>query len=49
MSGSVVKRLVKDMKVNGFDQNQPVSDGHHRVEAAIKTWIDKNPVDILKP
>lgn len=49
MTGSVVKRLVKDMKVNGFDQNQSVSDDHHRIEAAIKTGIDKNPVDIYKP
>lgn len=61
MSGSQVKRLTKDMKENGFDQNQPVStvvradgrliisDGHHRTEAAIKAGIDKIPVDVYNP
>ena len=43
MSGSQVKRLVKDMKTNGFDVNEPIDaaivngkviiiDGHHRAE-----------------
>jgi RHS repeat-associated protein len=61
MSGSVIKRLVKDMKLNGFDQSQAItavvradgrlviSDGHHRAAAAIRAGIDKVPVDIYNP
>ena len=56
MSGSQVKRLVKDMKANGFDINEPVDvaivngkaiiiDGHHRAEAA-KAGIKDIPVRI---
>ncbi|YBU96764.1 ParB N-terminal domain-containing protein [Dickeya fangzhongdai] len=54
MSGSQVKRLVKDMKANGFDVNEPVDvaivngkaiiiDGHHRAEAAVKAGIKDIP------
>ncbi|MGQ7744036.1 VENN motif pre-toxin domain-containing protein [Pectobacterium brasiliense] len=57
MSGSQVKRLVKDMKANGFDINEPVDvaivngkaiiiDGHHRAEAAAKAGIKDIPVRI---
>ncbi|BES85053.1 hypothetical protein PEC302110_21500 [Pectobacterium araliae] len=57
MSGSQVKRLVKDMKANGFDANEPVDvaivngkaiiiDGHHRAEAAEKAGIKDIPVRI---
>lgn len=57
MSGSQVKRLVKDMKENGFDANEPVDvaivngkaiiiDGHHRAEAAAKAGIKDIPVRI---
>ena len=61
MSGSQVKRLTKDMKVNGFDQSKPISgvvngngrivisDGHHRTESAIKAGIEKVPVEVYKP
>jgi RHS repeat-associated protein len=54
MSGSQVKRLVSDMKANGFDASKPVDianvggkkviiDGHHRTEAAIKAGIQEIP------
>lgn len=57
MSGSQVKRLVKDMKANGFDVNEPIDaaivngkviiiDGHHRAEAAAKAGIKGIPVRI---
>jgi filamentous hemagglutinin len=57
MSGSQVKRLVKDMKTNGFDANEPVDvaivngkaiiiDGHHRAEEAAKAGIKNMPVRI---
>ncbi|TYL41073.1 hypothetical protein FDP13_19850 [Dickeya sp. ws52] len=57
MSGSQVKRLVKDMKANGFDVNEPVDvaivngkaiiiDGHHRAEASVKAGIKNIPVRI---
>ncbi|MBK4723851.1 hemagglutinin repeat-containing protein [Pantoea agglomerans] len=57
MSGSQVKRLVKDMKTNGFDVNEPIDaaivngkviiiDGHHRAEAAAKAGIKDVPVRI---
>ena len=58
MSGSQIKRLEKDMRVNGFDQSKPVDavrrsdgrleiqDGHHRVEAAKRAGIDQIPVQI---
>ncbi|EZI31188.1 putative AT-2 family transporter [Pantoea agglomerans] len=57
MSGSQVKRLVKDMKENGFDANNPVDvalvngkmiiiDGHHRAQAAAKAGLKDIPVRI---
>ncbi|CAK6495769.1 hypothetical protein PANNVG_02719 [Pantoea sp. Nvir] len=57
MSGSQVKRLVKDMKENGFDANNLIDvaivngkmiiiDGHHRAEAAAKVGIKDIPVRI---
>ena len=58
MSGSQIKRLEKDMRTNGFDQNKPIDavrrtdgrleiqDGHHRVEAAKRAGIDQIPVQI---
>jgi len=58
MSSAQVKRLEKDMKTNGFDQNQPIDairnsrgkleiqDGHHRTEAAKKAGIETVPVRI---
>jgi ParB-like chromosome segregation protein Spo0J len=61
MSGTLVRRLAKDMRRNGFDQTKPISgqmspsgriliiDGHHRVAAAIKAGIDKVPVDVYFP
>lgn len=61
MSGSVIKRLEKDMRANGFDANEPISavvradgrvvisDGHHRVQAAIRAGIMEIPVDVYKP
>lgn len=61
MSGSVVKRLEKDMKANGFDVNQPIivvirqdgrlviSDGHHRTAAAIRAGKETIPVEVYKP
>ncbi|WHU85635.1 hemagglutinin repeat-containing protein [Pantoea agglomerans pv. betae] len=59
MSGSQVKRLVKDMKENGFDANNPVDvalvngkmiiiDGHHRAQAAAKAGLKDIPVRIHK-
>lgn len=61
MTGSVIKRLEKDMRINGFDKNQPVtavvrsdgrlviSDGHHRTQAAIRAGITEIPVEVFKP
>ncbi len=61
MTGSVIKRLAKDMKVNGYDQSQPItavtrsdgklviSDGHHRAAAAIRAGIEKVPVEVYTP
>ncbi|WP_368890344.1 VENN motif pre-toxin domain-containing protein [Morganella morganii] len=57
MSGSQVKRLVKDMKANGFNKDEPIDvavvngkmiiiDGHHRAEAARKAGIKDIPVRI---
>ncbi|MEQ4925320.1 VENN motif pre-toxin domain-containing protein, partial [Proteus hauseri] len=57
MSGSQVKRLVNDMKINGFNMSEPIDvaivngkmiiiDGHHRVEAARKAGIKDIPVRI---
>ncbi|MGG4675407.1 ParB N-terminal domain-containing protein [Providencia sp. Me1] len=57
MSGSQVKRLVKDMKANGFNMNEPIDvaivngkmiiiDGHHRAEVARKAGIKDIPVRI---
>ncbi|MFQ1009925.1 ParB/RepB/Spo0J family partition protein, partial [Gilliamella sp. CG25] len=57
ISGSDIKRLVKDMKTNGFDISQPIDiatingkmiiiDGHHRAVAAIKAGIKKVPVRV---
>jgi len=57
MSKSKVNRLAKDMKENGYDPNYPIEaadadgktiilDGHHRAEAAIKSGIEKVPVNI---
>lgn len=59
-SSSVVKRLSKDMKKNGFNENYPITatrnsnnrleieNGHHRRDAAIKAGVDKVPVEIFK-
>ena len=59
-SGSKVKRLAKDMKENGFNENHPITatrnsrgrleiqNGHHRRDAAIKAGIEKVPVEIYK-
>ncbi|WP_455813232.1 hypothetical protein [Pseudomonas graminis] len=52
-----MKQLVKDMKTNGFDVNEPIGaaivngkviiiDGHHRAEAAAKAGIKDIPVRI---
>lgn len=61
LSGSVVKRLAKDMKAHGFDPAKPIKaqvgasgrifiiDGHHRVQAALKAGIAKIPVDVFVP
>ncbi|MGJ3355381.1 VENN motif pre-toxin domain-containing protein [Providencia sp. Je.9.19] len=57
MSGSQVKRLVKDMKANGFNKDEPIDvavvngkmiiiDGHHRAEAARKAGIKDIPIRI---
>ncbi|BDU75474.1 RHS repeat-associated core domain-containing protein [Mesoterricola sediminis] len=59
MSGSLIKRMAKDMKANGFDASKPIQiavvdgkriilDGHHRVAAAIKAGIREVPVLIKK-
>lgn len=59
MSGSDIKRLVKDMKANGFDATQPIDvaivngkmiiiDGHHRAAAAAKAGIKDIPIRINK-
>lgn len=51
MTGSQVKRLIKDMKANGYNVNEPVDitlvngkmiiiDGHHRAEAARKAGLE---------
>lgn len=57
-SGSVVKRLSRDMKENGYNENYPISatrnarnrleiqDGHHRRDAAIRAGISKVPVEV---
>lgn len=55
MSGSLIKRLAKDMKANGFNASKPIDianvegkkviiDGHHRAAAAIKAGVEKVPV-----
>jgi RHS repeat-associated protein len=55
LENSVVNKLAKDMKENGFDDEHPIStisvngknvilDGHHRVAAAIKANIKQIPV-----
>ncbi|MDP3670776.1 MAG: RHS repeat-associated core domain-containing protein [Telluria sp.] len=61
LTGSVVNRLTKDMKQNGFDPAKPISgqttatgrieivDGHHRAAAAIKAGIEKVPVEVFTP
>jgi len=58
MTGSNIKRLEKDMRQNGYDQNQPVDasrradgrlelqDGHHRTEAAKRAGIETIPVRV---
>lgn len=59
ISGSDIKRLVKDMKANGFDTTQPIDvaivngkmiiiDGHHRAAAAVKAGIKDIPIRINK-
>ena len=57
MSGSAIKRLVKDMKVNEFDATQPIDvaiingktiiiDGHHRAVAAARAGIKNIPIRV---
>ncbi|TFW34990.1 ParB/RepB/Spo0J family partition protein [Massilia horti] len=58
MNGSLVKRLAADMRARGYEVSQPISgvrredgrivisDGHHRVAAAIRAGIDLVPVDV---
>jgi len=58
MSRAKIRRLEKDMRVNGFDRMQPIygvmrndgriviSDGHHRAQAAIRAGIVQVPVEI---
>jgi filamentous hemagglutinin len=57
MSGSHIKRLIKDMKTNGFDATQPIDvaivngkmiiiDGHHRAAAAVKAGLKDIPIRI---
>jgi ParB-like chromosome segregation protein Spo0J len=58
ISQSRVKRLTADMKARGYDESQPVtgardergrimiSDGHHRVKAAIRAGIAEVPVEV---
>jgi filamentous hemagglutinin len=60
MNGSMVKRLEAAMKANGYDHAQPISgvrlkdgriiisDGHHRVAAAIRAGIAQVPVDVYE-
>lgn len=59
MSGSAIKRLVKDMKVNEFDATQPIDvaiingktiiiDGHHRAVAAARAGIKNIPIRVNK-
>jgi RHS repeat-associated protein len=60
MSGSVVKRLKKDMQKNGYDETKPVvarqradgrleiEDGHHRARAASEAGIESIPVEIYR-
>ncbi|MBC9130411.1 ParB N-terminal domain-containing protein, partial [Frischella sp. Ac13] len=59
ISGSDIKRLVRDMKANGFDTTQPIDvaivngkmiiiDGHHRAAAAVKAGIKDIPIRINK-
>lgn len=57
---SSVKRLERDMRKRGYDQSRPISgvrrkdgrivisDGHHRVRAAIRAGIDKVPVEVYE-
>lgn len=59
LSGSIIKRLARDMKKHGFDPTKPISgqlsasgrilimDGHHRAAAAIKAGIEKVPVEVF--
>jgi len=59
MTGSIIKKLTKDMKKNGFDESKPISvvksksgkmhieNGHHRVEAAKRAKIDKIPAEVF--
>lgn len=61
MTGSVIKRLEKDMRANGFDASQPISgvvradgrveisDGHHRAQAAIRAGLTEVPVEVYRP
>lgn len=58
ISQSSVKKLEKDMRKRGYDFSHPISgvrrkdgrilisDGHHRVRAAIRAGLDKVPVDV---
>jgi ParB-like chromosome segregation protein Spo0J len=60
MNGSMVKRLEAAMKANGYDHAQPISgvrrndgrivisDGHHRVAAAIRARIAQVPVQVYE-
>jgi filamentous hemagglutinin len=57
MSGSNIKRLIKNMKAHGFDITQPIDvaivngkmiiiDGHHRAVAAAKAGLKDVPIRI---
>jgi len=58
MSASTIKRLEKHMRTHGFDPQKPIygvmradgriliSDGHHRVQAAIRAGLHQVPVEI---
>lgn len=58
LSGSWVRKLTKNMRLYGFDPHYPISgvigqdgralisDGHHRVQAAIAAGISSVPVDL---
>lgn len=60
MSGSKVKRLRRDMKQRGYDQNRPIDvadvdgrliilDGHHRAKAAAQAGVGQVPVRVYNP